>query len=65
MGKKDAAAVLRIGRARAIVAAIINGGNAVVPEDAIRSARLFAGALSTGARLAAIHAETNVLEVSK
>ncbi len=65
MGKNDALNVLRIGGVRAIVAVIINSGNAVVPEDAIRSARLFAGALSTGARLAAIHAETNVLEVSK
>lgn len=46
MGKKDAFTVLRIGDAHAIiVAAIINSGNAVVPEDAIRSNRLFVGAL--------------------
>ena len=46
MSKKDALAVLRIGDARVIiVAAIINSGNAVVPEDAIRSNRLFVGAL--------------------
>ena len=65
MGKNDALTVLRIGGVRAIVAAIVNSGNAVVPEDASRSARLVAGALSTGARLAGVYAETRLLEVSK
>ncbi len=62
MRKKDATPVLRIGGARAIVAA---SGKAGVAEVAIGSGRCGVGAPHTVARLAGLRSEADLLEVSK